>query len=194
MTDLFDANGNATETHIVKVSGYEKGTGEHTATYDVRILAGTGIPGFSTLILAPTAEVGHAVCWSGADWKQITDLRGKTAYQKSNGEPITVKKLGELDDAYTLVPPLTDFDIWNGREWATDVTAQKDAAVADAEQYRDGLVSAALESIAVIQLKLQASRTLTDDEQNQLDKTLDYIDAVKAMKTDILPVDWPSLD
>lgn len=191
MDILFDSNGNATETHIVKVSGFEKGTGEHTETYDVRILSGTGIPGYSTMTIAPSPNDGYAVCWNGIDWQQVTDLRGKTVYQKSNGEPFTVKALGELDDAYTFMKPATEYDKWDGVAWVTDTAAAIAANIVAAEQQKQQLITAAQQSISLLQTKLLMGRTLTDAEKNTVNVTLDYIDEVEATDTSTIPVNFP---
>lgn len=148
MTDLFDKNGNASETHAVTVSGFDHTTGEHIATYDVRILEGTGIPGYSTLTLAPVADAGYAVCWNGSSWGQVEDLRGKTVYKKSDRSAETIRSLGPLDDAYTLLAPTTPFDKWNGSEWVTDTDAQHAADVAAAELKKTQLLAEAAEEIS----------------------------------------------
>lgn len=192
MTDLLDKNGNATETHIATVSGFDFTTGEHIATYDVRILAGTGIPGFSTLTLAPASDSGCAVCWNGAAWEQVLDLRGTTAYEKVTGSPVTVENLGPLSEELTSAAPATEFDKWDGSAWVTDTDAQHAAAVTAAELYAQQLIDAAMQSISVIQLKLQAERTLTDTEKTKLNNVLDYIDAVNAVDKSTAPVIvWP---
>lgn len=192
MTDLFDVNGNATETHVVKVSGYDPETRELVATYDVRILAGTGIPGFSTLTLAPVAEDGHAVCWSGTDWKQVTDLREKTAYRKDSGSPFVIKTLGELDDAYTLLKPSTPYDKWDGSQWVTDADAKHAADVAAAVQKKSALRSAADDEIAWLQDAVDAG-IATDEETALLAAWKAYRVQLMRIKTDIAPdIDWPT--
>lgn len=68
-----------------------------------------------------------------------------------------------------------------------------DELVADAEQQKQLLIDAAMASISVIQLKLQAGRKLTDDENARLNAVLDYIDAVAAIDTDTAPsINWPA--
>lgn len=54
--------------------------------------------------------------------------------------------------------------------------------IARAEQQRQALIDAAMQSISVIQLKLQAGRKLTTAETEKLNATLDYIDAVTAQE------------
>ncbi|NYY77154.1 tail assembly chaperone [Escherichia coli] len=59
---------------------------------------------------------------------------------------------------------------------------------------RQSLIDAAMASISLIQLKLQAGRKLTQAETARLNAVLDYIDAVAAIDTSIAPdVIWPEL-
>lgn len=61
-----------------------------------------------------------------------------------------------------------------------------------AEQQRKNLIDQAMQSISVIQLKLQAGRKLTTAETGKLNSTLDYIDAVTAIDTSAAPdIEWP---
>lgn len=139
MAALFDKNGNATETHIATVSSFAPVTGEFKATYDVRVLAGTGIPAYSTLTLAPVIQSGFTACWNGAEWVEVTDLRGSTAYNKSDGAAQIIKKLGELDDSVTSLEPSTPYDKWDGAGWVTDTVALYTANVAEAERQKVAL-------------------------------------------------------
>lgn len=191
MTDLFDVNGNATETHSVTVSGFEHGTGEHIATYDVRILVGTGIPGFSTMVLAPIADDGYAVCWNGSAWGQVEDLRGKTAYKKSDLTTETVRTLGPLDDAYTLQAPSTAYDKWNGSEWVTDADAQHEDDVAVAVQKKNSLRSEADAEISWLQDAVDAE-IATDEETSLLAEWKKYRVLLMRVDTSKAPgIDWP---
>lgn len=190
--ELFDKNGNATETHVVKVSGYDPDTRELVSTYEVRILAGTGIPGFSTLILAPTADAGHTVCWSGTDWKQITDLREKTAYLKDSGAPFVIKTLGELDDAYTLLKPSTPYDKWDGSAWVTDTDAQHAADVASADRKKATLLAEAGTEIEWRQYAVSKGIAI-DTELAELDEWNLYRVHLMRIKTDTAPdIEWPT--
>ncbi|BBV67859.1 tail assembly protein [Klebsiella sp. STW0522-44] len=192
MTDLFDVNGNATETHTVTVSGFEPGTGEHIATYDVRILVGTGIPGFSTMTLAPIADDGYAVCWDGSAWAQVEDLRGKTAYKKSDLTTETVRTLGPLDDAYTLQTPATPYDKWNGSEWVTDADAQHAADVAAAVQKKNSLRAVADAEISWLQDAVDAG-IATNEETSLLATWKAYRVQLMRIKTDTAPdIEWPT--
>ncbi|HFD7147403.1 TPA: tail fiber assembly protein [Escherichia coli] len=69
-----------------------------------------------------------------------------------------------------------------------------DELVAEAEQQKQTLIDAAMASIRLIQLKLQAGRKLTQAETARLNAVLDYIDAVTATDTSTAPdVIWPEL-
>ncbi|HDX3194916.1 TPA: tail fiber assembly protein [Escherichia coli] len=68
----------------------------------------------------------------------------------------------------------------------------KEQFIAIAEGKRESLIDQAMQSISVIQLKLQAGRKLTTAETEKLNNTLDYIDAVTAIDTATAPdINWP---
>lgn len=78
---------------------------------------------------------------------------------------------------------------WVGRP-APEMT--KEQLIAIAEGKRESLIDQAMQSISVIQLKLQAGRKLTTAETEKLNNTLDYIDAVTAIDTATAPdINWP---
>ncbi|MDG9880359.1 tail fiber assembly protein [Enterobacter roggenkampii] len=68
----------------------------------------------------------------------------------------------------------------------------KEQLIAIAEGKRESLIDQAMQSISVIQLKLQAGRKLTMAETEKINSTLDYIDAVTAIDTSAAPaISWP---
>lgn len=188
MSNLFDKNGNATETHIVTVSGFDSQTNEFMSTYDVRILEGTGIPGFSTLLLAPEADTGHAVCWNGSQWQQVIDLRGTVAYKKENAEEVRVKTLGPLSDDLTALVPATFYDEWDGDKWVTDSVAAQAAAKAEAEFRRSLLLNTASTEIAWRQDAVDVGEA-TAEEAAALTAWKKY--RVQLMRIDLSKPEWP---
>lgn len=63
-----------------------------------------------------------------------------------------------------------------------------------AEQNRQSLINQAMQSVSVLQLKLQAGRKLTAAEMDKLNKVLDYTDLIYAVDTSTAPdIDWPEL-
>lgn len=189
MSTLFDKNGNATETHIATVSGFDAATGEHISTYDVRIFEGTGIPGFSTLTLAADAEPGHASCWNGAQWLQVIDLRGTAAYEKESGMAVAVKSLGPLSDELTSAAPATDYDKWDGSAWVTDINAQTEAEIKSNEQMRAALLATANAEISWRQDAVDADEA-TADEISALAAWKKY--RVLLMRVDTAAPEWPT--
>ena len=78
-------------------------------------------------------------------------------------------------------------------EWIDIPAPTHDVLVSLAEQNRQSLIDSATRSISIIQLKLQAGRNLTDSEKQQLNVTLDYIDALDAIDAASAPdINWPT--
>ncbi|MBM1021545.1 phage tail protein [Enterobacter sp. A11] len=64
----------------------------------------------------------------------------------------------------------------------------------EAEIKRKKLIDAAMQSIAVIQLKQMNGRMLSESELTKLSRVLDYIELLEAVDTEnILDIDWPAL-
>ncbi|ENZ0435959.1 tail fiber assembly protein [Enterobacter hormaechei] len=62
-----------------------------------------------------------------------------------------------------------------------------------AKDQKGQLIIDAMQSVSVIQLKLQAGRTLSASESEKLNRTLDYIDDVESTPIESVTglVDWP---
>ncbi|MIB49159.1 tail fiber assembly protein, partial [Escherichia coli] len=132
--------------------------------------------------------------FTGKGWSHEEDHRNETVYSIENGAAVTVGYIGAIKNGYVTLSPLTPYDKWDGEKWVTDTEAQHGAAVEAAEAQRQSLIDAAMASISLIQLKLQAGRKLTQPENTRLNAVLDYIDAVTATDTSTAPdVIWPEL-
>ncbi|MEB7651850.1 tail fiber assembly protein, partial [Escherichia coli] len=132
--------------------------------------------------------------FTGKGWSHEEDHRNETVYSIENGAAVTVDYIGAIKDGYVTFSPLTPYDKWDGEKWVTDTEAQHSAAVDAAEAQRQSLIDAAMASISLIQLKLQAGRKLTQAETTRLNAVLDYIDAVTVTDTSTAPdVIWPEL-
>lgn len=78
--------------------------------------------------------------------------------------------------------------------WIDAPEVSHEDLVEQAENKRQALIDAAMQSISIIQLKLQAGRKLTQAETTKLNAALDYIDAVTATDTSTAPdIEWPPL-
>ncbi|EIQ6914942.1 tail fiber assembly protein, partial [Escherichia coli] len=161
-----DENGFATEAGFITVYNYNGETMEFTSASLEYLPVGVGVPGNSCVDAPISKKDGFAVCRT-ADltcWEYVADHRGETVYSTATGKPVTISQLGEYPEGTTTIAPLTPYDKWDGEKWVTDTEAQYSAAVDAAEAQRQSLIDAAMASISLIQLKLQAGRKLTQAE------------------------------
>ncbi|WP_234256380.1 tail fiber assembly protein, partial [Escherichia coli] len=160
------------------------------------LAVGVGIPACSCLDAPGSYKTGYAICRSADfnSWEYVPDHRGEIVFSTETGESKEIKAPGDYPENTTTIAPLSPYDKWDGEKWVTDTEAQHSAAVDAAEAQRQSLIDAAMASISLIQLKLQAGRKLTQAETTRLNAVLDYIDAVTATDTSTAPdVIWPEL-
>ncbi|MDM3519508.1 tail fiber assembly protein [Citrobacter amalonaticus] len=192
MKPVFDKNGLAIEAGKIRCFYYDAETGEYTGWSDEFINVGVSMPGDSTDIEPGELVAEKVYLFTGTGWRLEEDHRGETVWSTAAGSAVTVDYIGSVHDGYTSVAPSTPYDAWDGKKWVTDTEAQQADAIAKAELQRQQLISVAMQSISVIQLKLQAGRALSDAEKNKLNATLDYIDAVTVTDIATAPdINWP---
>lgn len=180
----------------ITVYNYDGETREYISTSIEYLAIGVGIPAHSCLDAPGKNKTGYAICRADdlKSWEYVPDHRGEIIYNTETGESKEITELGDYPDKTTTIAPLTPYDKWDGEKWVTDTEAQHGAAVEAAEIQRQSLIDAAMASISLIQLKLQAGRKLTQAETTRLNAVLDYIDAVTATDTSTAPdVIWPEL-
>ncbi|UDJ83713.1 tail fiber assembly protein [Kosakonia oryzae] len=183
----------ATTAGNITVYGFSAQTGEFTGSSEEFLAIGVGLPAGSTDIAPGAVAEGCVAIFTGSSWEQQEDHRGETAYSTADLSASTVDYIGPLKDGFVATAPATPYDRWNGSAWITDAEAQQVAAVQDAQALRQQHIDTAMSSISVIQLKLQAGRTLNDEEKNRLDQVLDYIDAINAIDLSSAPnITWPT--
>ncbi|EKL4869297.1 tail fiber assembly protein [Escherichia coli] len=178
------------------VYNYNSETRKYISASTEFLAVGVGIPAYSCLDAPGTHKAGYAICRSADlnSWEYVPDHRGETVYSTETGEAKEITVPGDYPENTTTLAPLTSYDKWDGEKWVTDTEAQHSAAVDAAEAQRQSLIDAAMASISLIQLKLQAGRKLTQTENTRLNTVLDYIDAVTATDTSTAPdVIWPEL-
>ncbi|HBE4699452.1 TPA: tail fiber assembly protein [Escherichia coli] len=186
----------ATVAGDITVYNYDNTTREYISSSTEYLAVGVGIPACSCLDAPVTHKAGYAICRSADfnSWEYVPDHRGEIIYSTETGESKEITALGDYPENTTTIAPLTPYDKWDGEKWVTDTEAQHSAALDAAEVKRQSLIDAAMASISLIQLKLQAGRKLTQPENTRLNAVLDYIDAVTAADTSIAPdVIWPEL-
>ncbi|EPD7598919.1 tail fiber assembly protein [Escherichia coli] len=191
-----DENGFATEDGYITVYNYDGVTREYIGLAVEYLPVGVGVPGNSCVDAPISKKDGFAVCRTAdlTGWEYVADHRGEIIYSTETGESKEITAPGDYPENTTTIAPLTPYDKWDGEKWVTDTVAQHSAAVEAAEAQRQSLIDAAMASISLIQLKLQAGRKLTQAETTRLNAVLDYIDAVEATDTSTAPdVIWPEL-
>ncbi|WP_433840928.1 tail fiber assembly protein [Escherichia marmotae] len=184
----------ATKAGEITVYNYDSETREYISASIEYLAVGVGIPAYSCLDAPGTHKAGYAICRSADfnSWEYVPDHRGEVVYNTETGESKEITAPGDYPDNTTTIAPLTPYDKWNGEKWVTDTEAQHSAAVDAAEAQRQSLMDTAMASINLIQLKLQAGRSLTQAETNRLNTVLNYIDAVTATDTNTAPdIIWP---
>lgn len=185
----------ATEAGDITVFNYDGETREYISTSNEYLAVGVGIPACSCLDAPGSYKTGYAICRSADfnSWEYVPDHRGEIVFSTETGESKEIKAPGDYPENTTTIAPLTPYDKWDGEKWVTDTEAQHSAAVDAAEAQRQSLIDAAMASISLIQLKLQAGRNLTQAETDRLNAALDYIDAVTATDTSTAPdIEWPT--
>lgn len=191
-----DENGFATESGFITVYSYNGETMEFISSSVEYLPFGVGVPGNSCIDAPGGKRDGFAIRRNTdlTGWEYVADHRGEIVYNTETGESKEITALGDYPENTTTIAPLTPYDKWDGEKWVTDTEAQHSAAVDAAEAQRQSLIDAAMASISLIQLKLQAGRKLTQAETTRLNAVLDYIDAVTATDTSTAPdVIWPEL-
>lgn len=186
----------ATKAGDITVYNYDGETREYISTSSEYLAVGVGIPAYSCLDAPGIHREGYVICRSVDfnSWGYVPDHRGETVYSTETGESKEITAPGDYPENTTTIAPLSPYDKWDGEKWVTDTEAQHSAAVDAAEAQRQSLIDAAMVSISLIQLKLQAGRKLTQAETTRLNVVLDYIDALTATDTSTAPdVIWPEL-
>ncbi|HAN6321053.1 TPA: tail fiber assembly protein [Escherichia coli] len=184
----------ATKAGNITVYNYDGETREYISTSTEYLALGVGIPACSCLDAPGIHKAGYAICRSVDlnSWEYVPDHRGEIVYSTETGGSKEITVPGDYPEKTTTIAPLTPYDKWDGEKWVTDTEAQHRAAVDMAETQRQSLIDAAMVSISLIQLKLQAGRKLTQAENTRLNAVLDYTDAVMATDTSTAPdVIWP---
>ncbi|WP_086873999.1 tail fiber assembly protein [Kosakonia pseudosacchari] len=191
---VLDKNKIATVVGNIVVYNFSAQTGEYTGSNVEYLPIGIGLPAYSTETEPEVAKEGYVSVFNGVEWEQKEDHRGETVYSVQDRTPVTIDYIGAIRNSFTTSAPTSPFDKWDGDKWVTDFAAQHAAAVSVAVSYQQQLIDSAMQSISVIQLKLQAGRMLTGAETTKLNAMLDYIDAVNAVDTATAPdVSWPAL-
>lgn len=186
-------NGIATKAGDVTVYNYDDKNREYLMSSVEFLAIGVGIPANSCTDAPFDEKSGFAICRAASldGWEYIIDHRGKKVYDTETGQPVEITELGDYPANVTTIQPLTPYDRWNGSEWITDDTAQKNAQVLEAEKQKSALLAEAQSTISLWQTELQLG-IISDDDKASLIAWMKYIQALNAVDTSAAPdIDWP---
>jgi len=193
MTPVFDKNGLAAEPGEMRCFYYDSLTGEYTGWSDEYINVGVSVPGCSTAIEPGDKVEGKVFIFSGFGWELTEDHRGEKAYAIEDGQPVTVDYIGALCDGYTFDVPGTKFDKWDNGKWVTDTEAQLAFDISSAASRKQSLIAQANDYMNSKQWPGKAAMgRLKDDEKEQYNLWLDYLELLEDVDTSAAPdINWP---
>ncbi len=148
MSVEFDKDGFAVVPGEIRVYYYDRLTGEYSGWSDEYISEGVTIPGNSTITEPNEDKKGNAQVYVDGVWEYREDHRGETAYSTETMRSENIEYIGDVKKDYTLKAPSTIFDKWNGKEWVTDVEAQKADEVLKVTLQKNTLIAEATVKIA----------------------------------------------
>lgn len=193
MSVIFDENGLATQAGEIRVYYYEPSTGEYRGWSDEYINVGVSMPGHSTTIDLGEESPGFVSVFNGTGWEKRSDNRGVTVYSTADRATTVVNYIGEIRSGFTTVAPSTQYDKWDGSKWVKDAVAEHAVNVADAEQKKSILRSAADAEITWLKDAVDEG-IATDAEIAALSLWKTY--RVQLMRIDMSnapDIEWPEL-
>lgn len=171
MNAKFDNNGFCIQAGVITVSHFDPATRVFTGQSSEYIPEGVSLPGFAVPDSPPEEKAGYAIVWNGADkaWEYVEDYRGKTVWNTTSRATSVIVLPGAIADGYTLLPPLTLYDEWDGSAWVTNITEQKNALISEARENKSVLARRAADEISWRQDAVNLNEA-TEDEISALKK------------------------
>ncbi|CDH00630.1 tail fiber assembly protein [Xenorhabdus bovienii] len=141
--------------------------------------------------IVPELKVGFWPCWNGEKWNLCIDNRGKIAYNTRNHQTIDIIEIGKLPPELTFAIPNTPFDKWNGTQWVTDIGAQYQHEVRQAEFHKQKLLIDIFYRITPLQDAIELG-IATDEEKAALIEWRKYRVLLNRIDCSIVPdIVWP---
>jgi len=115
------------------------------------------LPHNATYTAPPDATTGHVLRWTGSDWEQVEDHKGKHGYV--NGEPYTINDYGPLPEGWSDTPPPPTEE-----ELFTQLRAARDAKLTATDKYLLPDYPVNADSLAAVKAYRQTLRDLPGQE------------------------------
>ncbi|MDM3058246.1 tail fiber assembly protein [Citrobacter freundii] len=189
MKPVFDDAGLAIEAGEIRCFYYDSLTLEYTGWSDEFINIGVSMPGNSTDIDPGDEIAGKVAVFTGGVWKLEEDHRGESVWSTNDGRAVIIDYIGEIKPDFTTMSPSTPFDKWDSGKWVTDVDAQSNAAITDAEREKLRLKAVADDEISWRQDAVDTG-IATAEETAALSEWKKY--RVMLMRVDTAKPVWPT--
>ncbi|MDU7778711.1 MAG: tail fiber assembly protein [Aeromonas caviae] len=168
-------------------------THEYQGPMDVWVSAGTSLPACAFIDAPLEKEEGKAIVRGADGWMLVDDHRGQTAYDKQTRQSVSINQLGELPPELTLLPPGSQFDVWDEATgaWVKDDAAELAYQRQQAEAQRSVLMAEANQHIAILADAVELGMA-TQEEQAAYTAWRQY--RVQLSRQDIIqqPIEWPA--
>lgn len=188
------AEGLATQAGWLRVYHVDALTREYDGYSEEYLMPGTGIPAHSYADEPPQSESeGQALRRSsdGLHWEWVPDWRGQTAYDTQTRQSQVVSDLGLLPTNWTLLPPASEFDRWDGSQWVTDTAAHQASLVQAARRECDVRRQTAHDRIRELTYA-QELEMATEQETQSLKDWKTYLVQLSRVDLAYAPgIDWP---
>ncbi|ELZ9359364.1 tail fiber assembly protein [Citrobacter freundii] len=189
MKPVFDDAGLAIEAGEIRCFYYDSLTLEYTGWSDEFINIGVSMPGNSTDIDPGDEIAGKVAVFTGGVWQLEEDHRGESVWSTNDGRVVIIDYIGEIKPDFTTMSPSTPFDKWDSGKWVTDVDAQSNAAITDAEREKLRLKAVADDEISWRQDAVDTG-IATAEETAALSEWKKY--RVMLMRVDTAKPVWPT--
>ncbi|MEI7174768.1 tail fiber assembly protein [Pectobacterium carotovorum] len=191
-TTELNEKGLAIDAGWITVYQVNQATREYQQANYEYLMRGVGVSAGSYVDEPEMPEEGKALCRSvdGKSWEHITDYRGERVYNTETRLAHYVSQLGELPSNVTLLEPATEFDVWNGKKWVTDTTAQQAAAAKLAQQQLASRKAAAAARINELTYAVNLD-IATDAEKAALIEWQRYAVLLSRVDVNAAAIEWP---
>lgn len=174
-------------------------TNEYLSINEDWISIGTGLSAGGYLDEPPAAQPSKAIVRQNGAWVLVDDYRGQTAYSKQTRQSVIIDTLGELSSALTLIPPSSQFDIWDEQQpaWIKDEAAEDAWLTQQAQYRRQTLMGEASQEIAVLVDALDPAIIDNPSDEDQVKLLTWKTYRVELSKIDQQPsypdtINWPA--
>ncbi|QYM90741.1 tail fiber assembly protein [Dickeya zeae] len=194
-TTQLNEQGLSVSNGYIQVYHIDPQTREYIGSTREYLMEGVGIPAHSFTDTPPDVQSGQTLVRSqdGLTWESMVNYRGQTAYDKQTRQSTQISQLGDLPDTLTLLPPATDYDVWQGDNWVTDEKAKQAAQFTAAQQQQVSYLTQAEKRLTVLQYAVELNMA-SEQEIQALKDWKTYLVLLNRVDLSAAPaIDWPTM-